>query len=395
MSMESSFTTTTILRTARSLPPQSGRRAVERLGSGHRPRPAADLAAPRTQPTEDSWNDGASEGRDCGSPVHAFDAGSSLAPEWSSVIDHLSQFWRSPVPPPSWWEGHAGFRARVETLTAPRRCYPECESGEGAPSASTISFHLILAGSGLFRLGDQEPQELGPGRGFFASEAAVVHHYLPEGSLGLTLATIDVSHPYLSGRLSERARSVGSLVDVRPEEALTASVVRLVRGSMMKDFQDQFEVERAIFDFVLAFERWVRQATKQVREDERLLDDVRARVLARLPKAIEVSSLAAEFGMSRSHFSHFFRVRTGITPAHFATQVRIQTVERMLLDTYKPLKIIADACGFANANHLCKVFRRFRQLTPTAFRQALRVSGDRGIDCIPGDRVSVSSAEST
>jgi AraC-like DNA-binding protein len=31
-----------------------------------------------------------------------------------------------------------------------------------------------------------------------------------------------------------------------------------------------------------------------------------------------------------------------------------------------------DACGFANANHLCKVFRRFRHITPIAFRQALR-----------------------
>jgi AraC family transcriptional regulator len=64
-----------------------------------------------------------------------------------------------------------------------------------------------------------------------------------------------------------------------------------------------------------------------------------------------------------------------MTPAHFATEVRIQKVERMLLDTHEPLKTIAVACGFANANHLCKVFRRFRQYTPTAFRRELRVPG--------------------
>ena len=102
------------------------------------------------------------------------------------------------------------------------------------------------------------------------------------------------------------------------------------------------------------------------------MEDVRSHVLAMLPEAVEVTELAAKFGMSRGHFSHFFRKRTGMTPSHFATQVRIQAVEKMLLSTREPLKTIADACGFANANHLCKVFRRFRHFTPTSFRHALR-----------------------
>jgi AraC family transcriptional regulator len=95
-------------------------------------------------------------------------------------------------------------------------------------------------------------------------------------------------------------------------------------------------------------------------------------VLARLPAAIEVTSLAEKFGMSRSYFSHVFRERTGITPAHFATEVRIKQVEGMLRATCEPLKTIAAACGFANANHPCKVFRRLRHNTPTAFRQSVR-----------------------
>jgi transcriptional regulator GlxA family with amidase domain len=59
-------------------------------------------------------------------------------------------------------------------------------------------------------------------------------------------------------------------------------------------------------------------------------------------------------------------------PEWVATEVRIHEATRLLLDTSAPLKRIADACGFANANHFCQVFRRFQHLSPAAYRQALR-----------------------
>jgi transcriptional regulator GlxA family with amidase domain len=143
-----------------------------------------------------------------------------------------------------------------------------------------------------------------------------------------------------------------------------------VRGAIKKDFRDQFEAEMALFELVVTFERWACQAQDTDSEGQRLLDEVRSRVLARLPRTTGVHSIAAEFGMSRSSFSHFFRGRTGLSPAHFATRDRIQKAAGMLLDTREPLKTIADACGFANANHFSRVFRRFRHLSPSAFRRS-------------------------
>jgi transcriptional regulator GlxA family with amidase domain len=122
----------------------------------------------------------------------------------------------------------------------------------------------------------------------------------------------------------------------------------------------------------LAYERWAQQPSDSSGEGQRLLEAVRSRIVAGLPTATGVDALAVEYGMSRSHFSHFFRARTGLTPAWYATQVRIHEAARLLLDTPAPLKRIADACGFANANHFCKVFRRFQHLSPAAYRQALR-----------------------
>ena len=295
----------------------------------------------------------------------------SPPPEWTATVDHLASLAQSPVPPPPWWKASAGFRASVETWTDPtshRRSDEASQEGAGG----SLVLQLTLAGWGYLCLQGQEPQEIGPGRGFWAAKPHRSSHYLPEESPGWTFARIEIHHPYFRSRLAKQVRAARRLIDVRPGDALTASVVRLVRGARCKDFQDQFEAELALFEFVLAFERWTKRIANGAREDERLMEDVRSHVLAMLPEAVEVTELAAKFGMSRGHFSHFFRKRTGMTPSHFATQVRIQAVEKMLLSTREPLKTIADACGFANANHLCKVFRRFRHFTPTSFRHALR-----------------------
>ena len=71
-------------------------------------------------------------------------------------------------------------------------------------------------------------------------------------------------------------------------------------------------------------------------ERERLLDELRSRVLANPRQPIGVDALAAERGMSRSHFSHDFRARTGLSPARFMTEVRIQEAARMLVATRAP-----------------------------------------------------------
>src|SRR4029079_7009081 len=98
---------------------------------------------------------------------------------------------------------------------------------------------------------------------------------------------------------------------------------------------------------------------------------VRAWVLADPKRDLSVRALAAEYGMSRSHFSHFFRAQTGQTPARLLVETRVQQAARMLLDTDASLKQVADACGFSNPNHFNRVFRRFQHISPGAYRKII------------------------
>jgi AraC-like DNA-binding protein len=239
-----------------------------------------------------------------------------------------------------------------------------------SPDASTpaLYLHFSLAGWGHFQVRGEPPQQVGPGKAFFTLLPSQHHCYLPKESPGWTFGWIAIYHPYLRAKIAKQVAATGPIIDIPTSGELTASVLRLLRGAIKKDFRDQFESEMAMFAFSVTFERWAQQRLEGVARDARLVDEVRSRIIARLPKAIDVLSLAAEFGMSRSHFSRLFRDRTGLTPGHFATEVRIEEAACLLLDTHEPQKAIASACGFASANHFCKVFRRLRNLSPAAFR---------------------------
>jgi len=290
---------------------------------------------------------------------------------WATALHQLLDLSRTPTPAPSWWTPHTGYFGSVETRTDPAGYRWDGMKRLGRGDPPLFFFQLTMAGWGHFQLYGRSPQKVAPGTGFFAIIPSRHRYYLPEDSPGWTFGWLGIYQPQLLERVSKQVASTGPLVDVPPDGALTASTLRLLRGAIKKDFRDRFEVELALLELVVNYERWAQQPRDRSGEGQRLIDAVRAHVIAGLPRAVEVEALAVEYGMSRSHFSHFFRARTGLTPAHFATEVRTHEAARMLLDSRLPIKQIATACGFANASHFCKIFRRFQHLSPASYRRTI------------------------
>ena len=297
--------------------------------------------------------------------------GPAPPPAWAAALRQLSELSRAPTPAPSWWTPKTAFFGNIETRTDPASYHWDGMKRLGRHDPPLFFFQLSMAGWGHFQLYGKAPRRVAPGTGFFAILPSRHRYYLPLDSPGWTFGWIGIYHPYLLARVSKQVAAIGPLVELPPDGALAASVLRLVRGAIKKDFRDRFEVESAMFEFVFAYERWAHQARDSSGKGEQLLGVVRSRVVAALPRAVGIAELAAEYGMSRSHFSHFFRSRTGLTPAHFGTEVRIHEAARMLLDTRAPLKQIAEACGFTNPSHFCKIFRRIQHMSPASYRHTI------------------------
>jgi AraC-like DNA-binding protein len=300
-------------------------------------------------------------------------AGRGSGPEpprtWASRLQKLIDTSAEPEEGPGWWTPVDAYFGSVETRTDPHSYYWDGMKRIGRRDHPLVFFQFTFAGFGHFELYGRPLQRISPGMGFFAVIPSRHRYYLPETSPGWTFAWIGIYHPYLLRRIAKQVAATGPVIEATPSSPLIARLTRLMRGAFRKDFRDRFEVEQELFDFTLAFERLAQHVRDA--EGDRLLEETRRRVLAEQRRSIAVDVLAAERGMSRSAFSHYFHARTGSTPARFMTEVRVQEAARLLVTTRLPLERIARECGFANANHFGKVFRRFRQQRAGAYRRSV------------------------
>jgi AraC family transcriptional regulator len=91
-----------------------------------------------------------------------------------------------------------------------------------------------------------------------------------------------------------------------------------------------------------------------------------------LAESIDLVAMAAVTGLSPSHFARQFRTMTGKAPHQFLMHLRIERAKRLLSETETPVVTVAFACGFANQEHLTRLFKRSYGIAPAAYRRTRR-----------------------
>lgn len=234
-----------------------------------------------------------------------------------------------------------------------------------------VVFQYTLSGWGLYEE-DGVTHRILPGCAFAAYVPSAHVYRLPADSPGWKYFWVMFNAPHVVSRFLDVKTDVGAVTELAPDSLAVARLVRLFEGVHQGGFRDQWAQEQALFEFLWEYERHEQARRYATPLQVRLLDEVRRDVMEARYRAPDVTYLAKLRGMSRSHFSHYFRDVTGLPPAQFVTQVRLEEVTRRLLDTDNSLAEIADETGFADANHLCKVFRRHYHLSPGVFRRQMR-----------------------
>jgi AraC family transcriptional regulator len=98
------------------------------------------------------------------------------------------------------------------------------------------------------------------------------------------------------------------------------------------------------------------------------------RVLERMhdPVAdLDLQTLAAETGYSRSHFLRMFETATGLTPHRYLLQLRLERAQELIRKGSTSLIDIAALCGFSSHAHMSRVFRQLLAVTPSQYRRNL------------------------
>ena len=91
------------------------------------------------------------------------------------------------------------------------------------------------------------------------------------------------------------------------------------------------------------------------------------------PRPISLASLAFAVGVHPVHLARSFHRFLGCTFGDHLAKIRIRKAFE-LLNSERPIVEVAYACGFADHAHLCRAFKRSTGLTPSAFRNTVRLN---------------------
>ena len=92
---------------------------------------------------------------------------------------------------------------------------------------------------------------------------------------------------------------------------------------------------------------------------------------AHLVEAIDLGTLAREYGMSTFHFARLFKRRTGIAPHQFIIRRRMERARVLLSDGDLSVSEVGFRCGFSQRSHFTSTFRRTFGVSPSVYRGGL------------------------
>jgi AraC-like DNA-binding protein len=84
---------------------------------------------------------------------------------------------------------------------------------------------------------------------------------------------------------------------------------------------------------------------------------------------IRLSELAAECGLSISHFARSFKASFGVSAHRWLVQRRIERSQELLIETRESLADIADQAGFADQAAFSRTFHQIVGISPGRWRR--------------------------
>jgi transcriptional regulator GlxA family with amidase domain len=93
-------------------------------------------------------------------------------------------------------------------------------------------------------------------------------------------------------------------------------------------------------------------------------------------RSLSLQELAGKLDISVRNLQRLFKTETGETPLIYARKIRVRAAAWQLSNSKRTVAEIAVTCGFSDASHLGREFRKLYGMTPNAFRATCSKRGE-------------------
>lgn len=84
---------------------------------------------------------------------------------------------------------------------------------------------------------------------------------------------------------------------------------------------------------------------------------------------ITMNDLCRYFGYGKTKLFQVSKANLTVSLSSYLDQYKIERAKQMLKEEHRPIADIADALGFYDASHFCKVFKKMTSQTPAKYRK--------------------------
>lgn len=271
-------------------------------------------------------------------------------------------FFRPPEPA-------AELRAVIISAGHERRLKGEAYDWHGDKRGSAQSFiwQYTLDGRGRLAFGNRECDVL-PGDAMLLKIPEGHRYWMPEDSDAWEFIYIVLGGSEAI-RLGLDARNLtGPLAKHLPDSQTVRAAAAILSGGFNRRFQIETRCEnsRRAYSFMMDL---LSETTATLNgPTEFAIKKACEHCLDHIAERIDVADLAKVAGLSRWHFSRSFRKSTGVSPARYILETKMNMATHLLQNSNLAVKEVASRCGYADVNYFCKAFKAVHGISPGAFR---------------------------
>lgn len=102
-----------------------------------------------------------------------------------------------------------------------------------------------------------------------------------------------------------------------------------------------------------------------------VIKEIQLFILTHYGENITLNMLAEQFYLHPNYLSRFFKEKTGKNFIEYLTEVRMEKVKELLVNTDNKVVDISLMVGYDNPRYFSKVFKQFTGMTPSEYREKL------------------------
>ncbi|WP_165452531.1 AraC family transcriptional regulator [Paenibacillus thalictri] len=150
-----------------------------------------------------------------------------------------------------------------------------------------------------------------------------------------------------------------------------STLLQMIEHHKSVDLRDTIKLQQLAMDLLLQLLGTGKKALSENDAEQQLIQKMKAYLASNLSSPVSVKNMAKHAGYSESYFNMMFTKMLGMTPHAYLLNLRLERAKELLAYPTK-FENIAEYCGFADAAHFSKAFKKKYGCSPREYRSRLQ-----------------------